>query len=182
MRRILIQEGVRLDDILEVIDAMAERDFAARGPYSLYGMVSNYNRYKPKEELENEKSSLKTGDIRQEPRFRQSIELQSPAAARYGGATAQNFLGDFYFHNTCSRLLRVLLEVAVNWVARDLLADMGFIEHTLTGDEGLLGPRARAVEALGQLWSAILSSPALMKAMSGPRGFMSPEGHWQHFA
>ena len=50
VRRILIQEGVRLDDILEVIDAMAERDFAARGPYSLYGMVSNYNRYKPKEE------------------------------------------------------------------------------------------------------------------------------------
>ena len=125
---------------------------------------------------------MKTGGVVHAPRFRQGVQLQSPAAARYGGATAQNFLGDFYFHNTCSRLLRVLLEVAVNWLARDLLADMGFKEHSLTGDEGLLGPRARAVEALGQLWSAILSSPALMKAMSGPRCFMSPEGQWQHFA
>ena len=125
---------------------------------------------------------MKTGDIRQEPRFRQSVELQSPAAARYGGETTTNFLGDFYFHNTCSRLLRVLLEVAVNWLARDLLADMGFKEHSLTGDEGLLGPRARAVEALRLLWSAILASPALIKAMQGPRGFMSPEGQWQHFA
>ena len=94
---------------------------------------------------------------------------------------AKNFLGDFYFHNTCSRLLRVLLEVAVNWLAHNLLADIGYIEHSLTGDEGLLGPRARAVEALRLLWSAILASPALMKAMQGPRGFMSPEGRWQHW-
>ena len=147
--------------------------------------VSDHCRYEPEKLYDDEKSCIKPGDTAHLPQFPHMVKykgkLPSPAGQRYQTKVAAHFRGEFYFVLNCSRFLRVLLEVAVHWLASDILFDLGYVPTDLTGDEGLLGPRARAVEAHRLLWDRILATPALMKAMPGPRGFIAEGGEWQHW-
>ena len=147
--------------------------------------VSDYSRYNSEELYPDEKSCIKPGFTTRLPQFPHMVEykgkLPSPGDQRYGGAVSAHFRAQFYFKLNCSRFLLVLLELAVHWLASDILSDLGYEPTAQTGDEGLLGPRARAVEAHRILWDAILATPALVKAMPGPRGFMAEGGEWQHW-
>ena len=142
--------------------------------------VSDYSRYNSEELYADEKSCIKPGDTHHLPQFPHMVKykgkLPSPANQRYLGKVSAHFRGDFYFVLNCSRFLRVLLELAVHWLASDILSDLGYEPTGLTGDEGLLGPRARAVEAHRLLWDTILATPALVKAMPGPHGYMAEGG------
>ena len=87
--------------------------------------VSDHCRYEPEKLYDDEKSCIKPGDTAHLPQFPHMSEykgkLPSPAGQRYRTKVATNFRGDFYFVLNCSRFLRVLLEVAVHWLASDIL-------------------------------------------------------------
>ena len=71
-----------------------------------------------------------------------------------------------------NRLERVLIELAIHWLARDVACGShGFEESPATGEEGFLGPEARAESALRVLYDAVFASPILAHSLAYARGF-----------
>ena len=71
-----------------------------------------------------------------------------------------------------NRLERVLIELAIDWLARDVACGShGFEESPATGEEGFLGSEARAESALRVLYDAVFASPILAHSLAYGRGY-----------
>ena len=70
-----------------------------------------------------------------------------------------------------NRLERVLIELAIDWLARNMTRRHGFRESPKTGEEGFLGSEARAESALRVLYDAVFASPILAHSLAYGRGY-----------
>ena len=128
--------------------------------YMWFGTESRYKNHpfengKNRTFLNNE-ATFKSGDSIEGPRFRSSVTLQSPAAARYGGDIAKTMRSECYFEGYGCRLLRILSELYINWLCRDEMSAYMFYEHPAScGEEGLRGPLEQADDALRHMYDAV---------------------------
>ena len=174
--------------VRHVLDVVVQMDLGNEDTdsyYSEYSTSSRHSRYKPFAALDGHKASLKWGDSIKWPRFDEpNVKLESPAAWRYGWKIASKFLSEWFAFGYGNRVVRVLNELLINWLARDIAAESGFAPNRLTGDEGLLGPEARAEHVLRAVYDRVFEDPLFRQTMPLGRGYrcgggVACGGEWQ---
>ena len=130
--------------LLEVVVRMDLGNEETNSYFSQYGTSSLFSRYPPYAALNDHKASLKWGDSIKWPRFHQpQVTLESPAAWRYGSTIASNFLSEWFGFGYDNRVVRVLNEFLICWLARDIACKSEYALSPLTGDEGVCSARRR---------------------------------------
>ena len=174
--------GMKLHDLKELLKATADNqpaDLQANNrwcEYMWHGTESRYGRGT----FDNAEVSFKSSDTFRGPRFRHTVTLQSPAAARYGGTIASTMLSECYFEAYGSRDTRVLSELYINWLCRDLMRHHGFYEHSPScGEEGLRGPGDQADDALRRMYDAVRGDAVLARIFSIGQGCRMGSDEWE---
>ena len=187
-RQALEAANVTRAQVRHVLDVVVQKDLGNKDTnsyYSEYSTSSLHSRYEPYAALDGHKASLKWGDSIKWPRFDQpNVKLESPAAWRYGWKIASKFLSEWFAFGYGNRVVRVLNELLIGWLARDIAAESGFAPNRLTGDEGLLGPEAGAEHALRAVYERVFEDPLFRQTMSLGRGYrcgggVACGGEWQ---
>ena len=97
--------GMKLHDLKELLKATADNqpaDLQANNLWCEYMWFGSESRYSMGT-FDNAEVSFKSGDTFRGPRFRHTVTLQSPAAARYGGTIARTMQSECYFEAYGSR-------------------------------------------------------------------------------
>lgn len=171
--------------LLEVVVRQDLGNEETNSYYSQYGTSSRFSRYPPYAALDDHKASLKWGDTFKWPRFHlPKVKLESPAAWRYGSTIASNFLSEWFGFGYDNRVVRVLNEFLICWLARDIACKSEFALSALTGDEGLLGPSAEAEHVVRAVYERVFEDPLFRQTMAIGRGYrcgggVACGGEWQ---
>jgi hypothetical protein len=182
-RRCLENCGMTLLDLRELLTATADNqpaDLQANNRWSEYMWFGTESRY-GMGTFDNAEVSFKSGDTFRGPRFRHTVTLQSPAAARYGGTIAKTMQSECYFEAYGSRDTRVLSELYINWLCRDQMREHhGFFEHRDScGEEGLRGPMRQADGALRRMYDAVRGDAVLARIFSIGQGCRMGSDGWE---
>ena len=174
--------SMTLLDLKELLTATADNqpaDLQANNLWCEYMWFGSESRYSMGT-FDNAEVSFKSGDTFRGPRFRDTVKLQSPAAARYGGTIASTMKSECYFEAYGSRDTRVLSELYINWLCRDLMRDHGFFEHREScGEEGLRGPMRQADGALRRMYDAVRCDAVLARIFSIGQGCRMGSDGWE---
>jgi hypothetical protein len=174
--------SMTLLDLKELLTATADNqpaDLQANNLWCEYMWFGSESRYSMGT-FDNAEVSFKSGDTFRGPRFRDTVKLQSPAAARYGGTIASTMKSECYFEAYGSRDTRVLSELYINWLCRDLMRDHGFFEHREScGEEGLRGPMRQADGALRRMYDAVRCDAVLARIFSVGQGCRMGSDGWE---
>jgi hypothetical protein len=182
-RRCLEDCGMTLLNLRELLKATADNqpaDLQANNRWSEYMWHGTESRY-GRGTFNNAEVSFKSGDTFHGPRFRHTVTLQSPAAARYGGTIARTMQSECYFEAYGSRDTRVLSELYINWLCRDQMREHhGFFEHRDScGEEGLRGPGDQADGALRRMYDAVRGDAVLARIFSIGQGCRMGSDEWE---
>ena len=169
--------------VIGVVHANMPDDDACRSRWSAYAFWSRTSRRsKTRERFPDGWVERKQGDTKHLPRFgKPGVRNQDPLAVRYPAALYAEFEDSFYMVGEGTRILRILCEVALCWLAAELGGEDFVHDAERTGEEGLYGPESKAQASLQELSAEVAACGVMSSVFKERRIRIGKMGSFKDF-